>query len=88
MPAGDLTATDAVEGNIIDEVRALRREVAQLKNDLADLAAALEGRYAPAQTATYTVTNPATDRSYDANATTTAELADVLATLLSDLGMR
>jgi hypothetical protein len=33
----------------------------------------------------YTVTNLATDRAYDANATTTAELADVLGTLIADL---
>jgi hypothetical protein len=36
-------------------------------------------------TPTYTVTNLSTDRAYDANATTTAELADVLGTLLADL---
>jgi len=33
----------------------------------------------------YTVTNATTDRSYDANATTVDELADVLATLIADL---
>jgi hypothetical protein len=33
----------------------------------------------------YTVTNLVTDRAYDANATTTAELADVLGTLIADL---
>jgi hypothetical protein len=34
---------------------------------------------------TYSVTNLVTDRTYDANATTTAELADVLGTLIADL---
>jgi hypothetical protein len=34
---------------------------------------------------TYTVTNRTTDRTYDANSTSTAELADVLGTLLKDL---
>jgi len=34
---------------------------------------------------TYTVTNGTTDRTYDADATGTAELADVLSTLISDL---
>jgi len=34
---------------------------------------------------TYTPTNVVTDRSYDANATTTAELADVLGSLIADL---
>lgn len=33
----------------------------------------------------YTVTNVTTDRTYDANATTTDELADVLGTLIADL---
>jgi hypothetical protein len=33
----------------------------------------------------YTVTNALTDRAYDANATTTDELADVLGTLIGDL---
>lgn len=35
--------------------------------------------------ATYTISNLSTDRTYDANATTTAELADVLGTLITDL---
>ena len=34
---------------------------------------------------TYTATNVSTDRSYDANATSTDELADVLGTLIADL---
>ena len=33
----------------------------------------------------YTITNDTTDRTYDANATSAAELADVLATLIRDL---
>jgi len=37
------------------------------------------------QRSAYTVTNHITDRSYDANATSVAELADVLGTLLVDL---
>jgi hypothetical protein len=40
---------------------------------------------AVAQSPAYTPTNVTTDRSYDANATTVAELADVLGTLISDL---
>lgn len=35
----------------------------------------------------YTVTNLVTDRTYDADATSTAELADVLGTLITDLGV-
>ena len=34
---------------------------------------------------TYTITNGTTDRTYDANATTTDELADILYTLIQDL---
>ena len=37
------------------------------------------------QSAAYTPTNVSVDRSYDADATTTAELADVLGTLVADL---
>ena len=37
------------------------------------------------QTAAYNVVNVTTDRTYDADATTVAELADVLGTLISDL---
>lgn len=39
----------------------------------------------PVAAKTYTVTNGATDRTYDANATSVAELADILFTLLQDL---
>lgn len=39
----------------------------------------------PTAPPTYTPTNVTTDRSYDANATSTAELADVLGTLIADL---
>ncbi len=34
---------------------------------------------------TYTISNGSTDRTYDANATTTDELADILYTLIQDL---
>jgi hypothetical protein len=36
-------------------------------------------------TRTYTITNVSTDRAFDADSTTTAELADVLGTLIADL---
>ena len=38
-----------------------------------------------ARAGTYTPTNVTTDRAYDANATSTDELADVLGTLIADL---
>lgn len=40
------------------------------------------------RTSAYTPTNVVTDRSYDADATTTEELADVLGTLIADLQAR
>jgi len=42
----------------------------------------------PLASNTYTVTNATTDRTYNANATTIDELADIVATLLLDLGFR
>lgn len=39
----------------------------------------------PASTNKYSVSNLTTDREYDADSTTTAELADVLGTLITDL---
>ena len=39
----------------------------------------------PASPATYTPTNVTTDRTYDADSTTTAELADVLGSVIADL---
>lgn len=38
-----------------------------------------------ASVATYTATNVTTDRSFDADSTSTGELADVLGTLIADL---
>jgi hypothetical protein len=43
------------------------------------------GRRVVSASQTYTVTNALTDRSYDANATSVDELADVLGTLIADL---
>jgi len=37
---------------------------------------------------TYTASNVSADRAYDANSTTTAELADVLGTLIADLRLQ
>lgn len=38
--------------------------------------------------AAYTITNDTENRTYNADSTSTAELADILATLISDLRMR
>ena len=43
------------------------------------------GTTPPSRGGTYSVTNLVTDRAYDADATSTAELADVLGTLIADL---
>ena len=45
----------------------------------------LYGTTPTAQSAAYTPTNVTPDRAYDANATSIAELADVLGTLIADL---
>jgi hypothetical protein len=41
-----------------------------------------------ASSSVYTMTNVTTDRTLDANSTSTAELADVLGTLITDLKER
>ena len=41
-----------------------------------------------ASSSRYTVTNVTTDRAFDADSTSTAELADVLGTLITDLRQR
>lgn len=46
---------------------------------------AIRGNTPQAISAAYTPTNVTTDRAYDANGTTVAELADVLGTLIADL---
>ena len=38
-----------------------------------------------AKSSAYTITNPTTNRTYDANSTTINELADIMATLINDL---
>ena len=42
-------------------------------------------RISPRNNTSYTITNGTIDRTYDANATSTAELADVIYTLQEDL---
>lgn len=64
--------------------------IQQTPDDIQTTFAALYAQYTNHATgsvagADYTVTNAATDRTYDANATTTDELADVLGSLIADL---
>ncbi len=54
-------------------------------NDFLGVAHEADGTLKYTPTGTYTPTNVSTDRSYDANATTIDELADVLGTLIADL---
>jgi hypothetical protein len=51
----------------------------------ADTGVAFNGKTAGVSPPTYTETNVTTDRTYDANSTTIAELADVVGTLIADL---
>ena len=59
----------------------LMRKITDIERRLARL----EQTVVPRKGSTYTITNDTTDRTYDANATNTAELADVLATLIRDI---
>ncbi len=60
--------------NMLQYIKQLERRIARLE------AIQIQGNGN-----TFTITNDLTDRTYDANSTTTAELADVLATLIRDL---
>jgi hypothetical protein len=56
-----------------------------LKTKLRESSATKTKTLMPYNPSAYTVTNDITDRTYDADATSTAELADVLGTLIADL---
>lgn len=45
----------------------------------------IEARQRAGNGNTFTITNLTTDRTYDANSTTVAELADIIGTLITDL---
>jgi|TARA_R110002020_G_scaffold48763_8_gene139009 hypothetical protein len=62
-----------------------RRWAAQLTNQIE---ANISNTNLAANSSTYTMTNVTTDRTLDADSTTTAELADVLGTLITDLKNR
>lgn len=79
MPQGDMIAGRTVERSLQQRVAELEQTVKQLREDL--IAASKPN-------VTYTVTNALTDRTYNADSTSVAELADILATLLSDIGLR
>lgn len=84
MPAGDMLANRTVEGNDHQRILELLERVAALEAQIAEIS---ERDYLtlPTVPKTYTVTNEVVDRTYNANATTTDELADVLGTLINDL---
>lgn len=69
MSNGDSTGTD---GDLLIKIT----------NDVGTTVTKTLMPYSPSA---YTVTNGTTDRTYDADSTSTAELADILATLLADL---
>lgn len=69
---------EAIE-DIVDEVNTLP----ETNDNVAVNAAAIAAITAAVEA--YTVTNVTVDRDYDADSTTTAELADVLGTLIADL---
>lgn len=63
-----------MDNNILQYIKQLERRIARLEA----IQVAGNGN-------TYTITNDVTDRTFDANATSIAELADVTATLIRDL---
>ena len=63
-----------MDQNVLQYIKQLERRIARL-----------EATQVAGNGNTYTITNDVTDRTFDANSTTTAELADVLATLIRDL---
>ena len=70
-------------GSFLRELRLLARQVHRLERAVQNL----QGFEAPTPRGTYKVTNLVRDRTYNANATTVAELADVLGTLIEDLSL-
>lgn len=64
------------------QVTTVAGDITALVDRRAYLSALLQGGALPA----YTVTNSNVDRTFDANATTLHELADVVATLIADVG--
>lgn len=77
LPTGTAQAVDYVE--VINEAGTVKAKITKDGVVTASGFAPLSG------ITTYTASNVTTDRSYDANATTTDELADVLGTLIADL---
>lgn len=76
VTAAEQAAIDADEGMSVYDSGALKVEFYENGSWVS---------YPTNQAATYTVTNGATDRAYDANTTSIDELADVLGTLIADL---
>ena len=62
-------------------------ELMQLVSEMNERLEQIERVEVTGKSSAYTITNDSTDRAYDANSTTVAELADVLATLIRDLAV-
>jgi hypothetical protein len=61
------------------------QEVMRIGYDGTDTLWSVHGATPVAQSAAYTPTNVSTDRAFDANSTTLAELADVVGTMIADI---
>ena len=77
LPTGTAQAVDYIE--ILDESGTTKAKITK------DGIVTASGFVPLSGITTYTASNVSTDRSYDANATTVDELADVLGTLIADL---
>lgn len=87
---GLMIEDEGIKNSYLGRIKSLETEVSELKQAVVSLTNRLNDAGAlsvplPASPADYTVTNALTDRSYNANSTTTDELADVIATIIADL---
>ncbi len=78
-----VTAQDGANADPLVATAYLEDYLTQMLTDLTEINTALEAIVAA--TSAYTPTNVTELRAYDANATSVAELADVLGTLIADL---
>lgn len=89
LQPGLMIEDEGLQNSYLQRIKTLEQDVEELKQAIiaaTDRLNAIGGYLTlPASPADYTVTNALTDRTYNANSTTTDELADVIATIIADL---
>jgi len=83
MAAGDLLAQRSIEGNFLEEIADIKTRLQKIETQLSIIATGYLAL--PSVPANYTTSNVITDRTFNANSTSTDELADALGTLIADL---